>query len=109
MAYCKEQYRMFGNAVCPPLIAVLAGALLSHVKPDLDWTKIGLDTSVRLALAATRPIPSRNISIASVPESFFVEIMERPGKEMDPESPFCNNETDFEMDRMARKREREVP
>ena len=33
-AFLKEQYRMAGNAVCPPLIAALAGAVLDHVLTD---------------------------------------------------------------------------
>lgn len=32
-AYLKEQYRMIGNAVCPPLIAALVGAILDRIIP----------------------------------------------------------------------------
>ena len=65
MAYRKEYYRMFGNAVCPPVIAALAGAVLEQILPSpppsdnkdnhVDWIQKGLNTAVRLAMAATRP------------------------------------------------------
>ena len=29
--FIKEQYYMLGNAVCPPVIAVLAGSILNHI------------------------------------------------------------------------------
>ena len=63
MAYRKEHYRMFGNAVCPPLIAVLAGAVLARIlpsaeDPDKDWVKSGSTTSIALAKAATRAAPA---------------------------------------------------
>jgi DNA (cytosine-5)-methyltransferase 1 len=62
MAYRKQYYRMFGNAVCPPLIAALAGAVLDcchlSVQDDdgtIDWVRKGHDTAIQLAMAATRP------------------------------------------------------
>jgi DNA (cytosine-5)-methyltransferase 1 len=56
MAYRKEYYRMVGNAVCPPLIAALAGAVLAHCELgiDVDFVQHGLDTAITLAMAATR-------------------------------------------------------
>jgi hypothetical protein len=46
MGYCKEQqYRIIGNAVCPPLVAALAGAVLDHIHFDdsaldeWDWVQ----------------------------------------------------------------------
>ena len=61
MAYRKENYRMFGNAVCPPLIAALAGAVLAHCKLEnqeqVDWIRRGHDTSISIALACTRVKP----------------------------------------------------
>lgn len=66
MAYRKLHYRMFGNAVCPPVIAALAGAVLERCNialddeeknSDNDWTRKGLDTGIALALAATKPLP----------------------------------------------------
>ena len=50
---------MFGNAVCPPLIAAIAGALLEHCDsiPGYDWhddwVEWGRETAVRLAYQAT--------------------------------------------------------
>ena len=66
MAYCKEQYRMIGNAVCPPLIAALAGAVLDRVlttKPpsgiqasnSSDWVAWGRHVAQGLAYEAVRP------------------------------------------------------
>jgi len=59
MGRTKELYRMFGNAVCPPLIAALAGALLHHC-PEIagydsqsNWVVWGRVTAVRLAYEAT--------------------------------------------------------
>jgi len=64
MAYRKQCYRMLGNAVCPPLIAALAGSALdaAGVKMDRDsiisWTQQGLDVAIMLSSAALRPGPS---------------------------------------------------
>lgn len=63
MAYRKLHYRMFGNAVCPPLIAALAGAVLHHCRiPDsgesIDWTEKGTLTAKALSKAATRSEPA---------------------------------------------------
>jgi len=59
MARIKELYGMFGNAVCPPLISAIAGALLQHC-PSIrgydahgDWVAWGRETAVRLAYEAT--------------------------------------------------------
>lgn len=62
MAYRKLYYRMFGNAVCPPLIAALAGAVLEHCQiPEkggtIDWTDKGISTAKALAMTATRSEP----------------------------------------------------
>ena len=57
MAYRKDNYRKLGNAVCPPLIAALAGAVLDNCQLDsdkqIDWTKKGRDTAVAIAFACT--------------------------------------------------------
>jgi DNA (cytosine-5)-methyltransferase 1 len=66
MGYRKQHYRMIGNAVCPPLIASLAGAVL-HYCPDIatpkksrsttgtiDWVQRGREVAIELAFAATR-------------------------------------------------------
>jgi hypothetical protein len=57
-------YQMIGNAVCPPLVAVLAGAVLAHSVPienDLvrhlagvegGWEAVGRAAAVQLALSA---------------------------------------------------------
>jgi DNA (cytosine-5)-methyltransferase 1 len=56
MAHLKEQYRMFGNAVCPPMIAAIAGAVLARV-PGLaekdDWIQLGRTTGIHIAHEAT--------------------------------------------------------
>jgi len=63
MAYRKEQYRAIGNAVCPPLIAVLAGAVLDQCPnlavQDYDWIHRGQEIAVQLAMAATRSTLSK--------------------------------------------------
>jgi DNA (cytosine-5)-methyltransferase 1 len=35
-ALARAQYRMIGNAVCPPVIAALAGAVVAHLKQQTD-------------------------------------------------------------------------
>mmetsp|Transcript_27884 Transcript_27884/g.67839 ORF Transcript_27884/g.67839 Transcript_27884/m.67839 type:complete len:516 (+) Transcript_27884:55-1602(+) len=70
MAYRKENYRMFGNAVCPPLMAILAGAVLAachggggddadNTNNDnkVDWGRRGYDVAVQLAKSCTRGDP----------------------------------------------------
>lgn len=63
MAYRKENYRMFGNAVCPPLMAILAGAVLAACNGDddsskkVDWKRRGHDVAVHLAQSCTRGDP----------------------------------------------------
>ncbi|CAB9527907.1 Modification methylase [Seminavis robusta] len=54
-AFLKEHYRMAGNAVCPPLIAALAGAVLAHgsAQPQ-SWVDYGRQVAVDLAYQATR-------------------------------------------------------
>jgi len=68
MAHAKEQYRMLGNAVCPPVVAALAGAVLAHC-PTVqlppgglvaeDWVDYGRATAIQLARAATLHISER--------------------------------------------------
>jgi DNA (cytosine-5)-methyltransferase 1 len=81
MARIKEQYRMVGNAVCPPLIAALASAVLEHCREikgytnHEDWVIWGRETAVRIALSATITHQcdgggKKQISAASVPSSF---------------------------------------
>jgi DNA (cytosine-5)-methyltransferase 1 len=59
MAHVKEQYRMLGNAVCPPLVAALVGAVLAHVpqiqgyRDHSDWEEWGRHTAIWIAQAAT--------------------------------------------------------
>jgi DNA (cytosine-5)-methyltransferase 1 len=79
MAHIKEQYRMFGNAVCPPLIAALAGAVLAHCpgiagcqQHHSGWVVWGRECSIRLSYAAMIPQPSSSsITAASVSEEFL--------------------------------------
>jgi hypothetical protein len=66
MAYRKQHFRMIGNAVCPPLVAALAGAVLDccpgipspqPLRPSdkqEDWVERGRSVAITLALAATR-------------------------------------------------------
>lgn len=71
MAWFKVQYHMLGNAVCPPLIAALAGAVLQRcllssetknnesslsgvVSQAIDWVARGRSVAIQLALEATR-------------------------------------------------------
>ena len=52
----KRLYLMFGNTVCPPLIAVLAGAILAEAMIDksdgnnINWRSRGLEVAVSLSL-----------------------------------------------------------
>ncbi len=69
MAYRKQCYRMLGNAVCPPLIAALAGSVLDAIdvqmSDDVDvktkaaatscWTEKGRDVAIQLACQSLRP------------------------------------------------------
>lgn len=55
----KRLYLMFGNAVCPPLIAVLAGAVLAEIMGGndkrgscIDWRSKGLEVALSLSLEA---------------------------------------------------------
>ncbi|KAJ9447985.1 Modification methylase DsaV [Diplonema papillatum] len=56
--YIKEQYHMLGNAVCPPVIAVLAGALLARcprLEGRRDWVDAGLWAAIGLSLDSLAP------------------------------------------------------
>eukprot|EP00854_Cymbomonas_tetramitiformis_P026175 gene26175-32072_t len=60
-AWFKEQYTMLGNAVCPQVVAALAGAILAHC-PGIpgfehcaDWAAMGRSSAVRLAVDAVAP------------------------------------------------------
>jgi DNA (cytosine-5)-methyltransferase 1 len=56
-SFIKEQYFMLGNAVCPPLIAVLGGAILNHIIIDEhDWSDIGLWSGINLAFESISPV-----------------------------------------------------
>ena len=56
----KRLYLMFGNAVCPPVIAVLAGAVLAEIiitgdddeRTCIDWRAKGLEAAISLSLEA---------------------------------------------------------
>lgn len=57
MAYNKDWYQMFGNAVCPPIIAAIASAVLDrcpdHVRQaQSDWIEYGRTVAVQLAYDA---------------------------------------------------------
>jgi DNA (cytosine-5)-methyltransferase 1 len=57
MAYLKKQYHMFGNAVCPPLIAAIAGAVIGSCRPELRdaWVVHGRNVAMQLAVSAVLP------------------------------------------------------
>mmetsp|Transcript_62678 Transcript_62678/g.152579 ORF Transcript_62678/g.152579 Transcript_62678/m.152579 type:complete len:1219 (+) Transcript_62678:11-3667(+) len=59
MAYRKEHYRMVGNAVCPPVIASISGAVLDrimvNVPADIDYVSRGRRVAMQLAAASLRP------------------------------------------------------
>ncbi|KAL7543558.1 hypothetical protein ACHAXR_012838 [Thalassiosira sp. AJA248-18] len=66
MAHRKEGYRMIGNAVCPPLIAALAGRVLDAVcvemgkdtsSDETNWTVRGRRVAMDLACAVVRSSP----------------------------------------------------
>jgi len=73
-----EHYRMLGNAVCPPVICALGGAVLEHMgtptrvggsaqrdstlSSRLAWGEAGLVHAVRLALDAIAP--RRRVAVA---------------------------------------------
>mmetsp|Transcript_5776 Transcript_5776/g.10337 ORF Transcript_5776/g.10337 Transcript_5776/m.10337 type:complete len:507 (-) Transcript_5776:46-1566(-) len=51
----RALYKMFGNSVCPPLVAVLAGAMLGHVRGHAIEPDLGRSVALRLALEALAP------------------------------------------------------
>lgn len=60
IAYYKQFYRMFGNAVCPPLISALTGCVLDQLGLSLDGKRInfverGIRIATYLTKEATRP------------------------------------------------------
>ena len=75
MAYRKLYYRMFGNAVCPPIVAVIAGAVVDECQifgsngEHVDWTEQGLTTAIALGFMATRDTTVRLPLGCSVPSS----------------------------------------
>lgn len=62
MAYRKMHYRMCGNAVCPPVIAALAGSILDccdvPCSREEGWLYAGRSVAIALALEATRDSPA---------------------------------------------------
>jgi site-specific DNA-cytosine methylase len=62
MAYRKMHYRMCGNAVCPPVIAALAGSVLDCCRitcsREEGWVQHGRSVAIVLALEATRKSPA---------------------------------------------------
>ena len=106
MANFKQQYAMFGNAVCPPLIAALAGAVLAHC-PGIgacpsttcmkagccssdqtkacrndEWVEWGREVAIRLAYAALVPKPPQAINLGCVPLSFLLETRSKSRNKM---------------------------
>lgn len=65
--YIKENYYMLGNAVCPPVIAVLAGAILNCI-PSVggeyrcqDWHEQGLWAGITLSFNALSPTGKKEV------------------------------------------------
>jgi C-5 cytosine-specific DNA methylase len=66
MGYRKMNYRMIGNAVCPPLIAALAGSILDCIdialpqssRKNRDWETEGRIVAIALAKATTKSQPA---------------------------------------------------
>ena len=61
-SFIKEQYYMLGNAVCPPVVAIIAGAILDHCYESLDnkgndnlMIEKGLWAGIELAFDAVSP------------------------------------------------------
>jgi len=57
MAALKKEYHMIGNAVTPPLVAALAGAIFAHfpeLDNDVDWEELGRQTAISLALSTRK-------------------------------------------------------
>ncbi|KAI2495044.1 C-5 cytosine-specific DNA methylase [Fragilaria crotonensis] len=58
MAFVKKQFHMFGNAVCPPLIAAIAGAVIGSCRPREHrdaWVVRGRTVAIQLAVSAVLP------------------------------------------------------
>lgn len=54
-AFIKERYKMFGNAVCPPVVAAISGSILACIKTlnqERDWRVFGIEVAISLALDA---------------------------------------------------------
>mmetsp|Transcript_150579 Transcript_150579/g.484194 ORF Transcript_150579/g.484194 Transcript_150579/m.484194 type:complete len:494 (+) Transcript_150579:135-1616(+) len=71
-AWCRSRYSMLGNAVSPPLIAVLAGAILAQcpdVASERDWDATGRSVAIQLALQAL-PAQCREKILGRVHASF---------------------------------------
>ena len=53
-AWLRAHYKMFGNSVCPPIVAALAGDMLDHAQlpwcSDPAWGRLGRSAALRLAL-----------------------------------------------------------
>ena len=78
-AFLKEQYRMLGNAVCPPIIAALSGSILSKCdtivgyKDHDDWVQYGRNIACYLAIQAISP-QRRNIVLERLQNEFYNDL-----------------------------------
>ena len=59
MAFVKEQYRMFGNAVCPPIVAAIAGSVIGRCRPENHEAWVAWGRTVAIQLAVDALLPSR--------------------------------------------------
>eukprot|EP00439_Symbiodinium_sp_Y106_P076859 s2025_g15.t3 len=64
----RRLYKMFGNSVCPPLVATLASAMLDHASWGKEgatrWSQLGRSAALNLALSSVAPGPRQEIQKA---------------------------------------------
>ena len=65
--WIRRLYKMFGNSVCPPLVAALAGAMLDHAAwggKGKAWSELGRSAALGLALGSLAPGPRQELQKA---------------------------------------------
>ena len=62
-ATARSHYRMIGNAVCPPVIAAMAGTVVAHLAATETEQRLQRQASIRAAVALARcALPQRGAS-----------------------------------------------